>query len=457
MYLGSTKIEKLYLGNIQIDKAYLGNTLVFSQGQDTGIQLPISKWLVSTGNSYINTGYYPNPNTEVEYCFYVTNILQYGPHIASSNNFYSPFYRTYNSKVFTARCGGSGSFSYTVQTNKEYTVQAFRGNDDIIFNGVNIGSRVAGNTNSTTPLYLFTYGGEPSSSSYKMSGALKYYKIYENGVLIHNFQPNEVNGIAGMLDTITNTFYPSETSTQFTIREVVDSDGLICHWNSADAVSNGAWVDRVNSLKLTLGGTAARTTDGYRLNNLSKPRAAWALFDSTQNSTLNSLVDKEFTCYIKCAIKFGQTNKSACLADFGALGSSASGISLLSKIGQNGSIGINSKCNGNSGTGFSSGDRSPTGGPTFELNTYVPVIVKCGCHLLSNGKQEVYLEANTLRAYSIKDTPVAVNFSGCGGTTNQAFGLGITYLNSDSLANQYASSYLSDVIYDKVLIYNKYK
>jgi hypothetical protein len=60
----------------------------------------------------------------------------------------------------------------------------------------------------------------------------------------------------------------------------LDTDGLIAYWDYEDSPVNGNWVDRVNSFKLQLGGTATKTSNGYRLNNLSYPRDAYMLFSS---------------------------------------------------------------------------------------------------------------------------------------------------------------------------------
>lgn len=68
-------------------------------------------------------------------------------------------------------------------------------------------------------LYAFTYRDAPSYNYYLLNGGIGYIEIYDNGALVHNFVPKEVNGVAGLYDTIGDTFHPSMTSTPFTIIE----------------------------------------------------------------------------------------------------------------------------------------------------------------------------------------------------------------------------------------------
>ena len=272
------------------------------------------------------------------------------------------------------------------------------------------------------------------------SGFLLQYKISE---VVSSFTP-----------VLNPTGNPAEQGL-FELVEVIDTDGLIGHWNCDDELVNGQWVDRVNSMSLVLNGTAAKVDDGIQLNNLSAPANAYAYLNASHNTFLNQQVDKEFTCIIDCLVKFGETGKGALVADFGSLGDSRSGIAVLSSVRQDGSLASNPKYNGNSTTGFSEIDKTPTGADTIELNQYVSMRVKLGARLV-DGKQEVYAEANGLKGYGLANTPLKVNFSGCGTTTNWAFGLGVIYLTGSSVA-QYGSSYCADVIYKSILLYNKSK
>lgn len=234
----------------------------------------------------------------------------------------------------------------------------------------------------------------------------------------------------------------------------VDTDGLIGQWEQEDVLSvNSSWVDRINSMGIAFN-HAAKVNAGVQLDNRTKPKAAWASLSTSHNTYLNQQVDKEFTCIIDCLVKFGATGKKALVIDFGSVGSSSSGVSVLAAIGQDGSVSCGAKYNGNNTSGFSVDASTAQGVSSFSLDQYHRVSVKLGTRLVDN-KQEIYAEALGLKGYAIADTPKKVSFSGCPGFTN-AFGLGVAYLGESS-ANAYASSYLADVVYKRILLYNKAK
>lgn len=186
-------------------------------------------WLVSNGSSYLDTGYTPNIKTELEYKYYVTNIGQYGPYIGSApgskgDGFAIPFYRNSAKKISATRFNWLSDVSSTkLVNNTNYTVSAYRGNNNIIINGDIVGSLSAGANECTDTLVLYTYYGNPTSSSFTMKGGIQYFRIYENNVLIHNFIPKLINGVAGMYDTKTKRFCSSKTSTPFTLIEITNN------------------------------------------------------------------------------------------------------------------------------------------------------------------------------------------------------------------------------------------
>jgi len=236
----------------------------------------------------------------------------------------------------------------------------------------------------------------------------------------------------------------------------IDTDGLIGYWNYEDTIVNKRWIDRINSMVINLAGTAQKTNDGIRLNNLSKPNAAFASLDASRNALLNQYIDKEFTCIVHCLVKYTQTNMYCSIIDFGSFCSAYSGISLMSTLGQLGYVGNNAKYNGNSSSGYSETLRVATQ-PT-PLEQYVDVSVKCGVRLVE-GKQEVYNQYKDGYMVRIANNPLKINFKGMSYSfnTSPAFGLGVCYLNNTAAVQEYASKYLNDIIYKQILIYNKVK
>ena len=218
-YIGTTKVGGMYLGDTKIGKAYLGSDLVYSGVEPEPLD-PKDYWLVSSGNSYLDTGYVPNANTEVEFKFYQTKILAYGPYIGSAGVFALPFYRTNNAGVYAERFGSQTKFTKTLSTNTVYTVTAFRNGNTITYNGTSIGTLAAGTGTTAQTLYLFTYRGDPTNAAFKLKGGIQYLRIYESGELVHEFLAKPRGGVAGMYDTVTGRFCASLTSTPFTLTEI---------------------------------------------------------------------------------------------------------------------------------------------------------------------------------------------------------------------------------------------
>ena len=227
----------------------------------------------------------------------------------------------------------------------------------------------------------------------------------------------------------------------------LDTDGLVAHWDAADAPSSGAWVDRINSMKLNLGGTAAHESDGYRLNNLSAPKNAWLYCDSSHISLLNSEIDKEFTCIIDCEVKFTAASKRAMIIDFGGFGTTTGGLAVNAKVNQAGTLGCGAK-KGNTAITAQANDVQI---PAFTLDTYIPIRMTCGIYVASNGTQVIYSKIGTAEAYSYNSPAVQVNLQGA--DLNYPFGAGIVYMTGNGL--NYAADYLADVIYKSIIIYNK--
>lgn len=238
-------------------------------------------------------------------------------------------------------------------------------------------------------------------------------------------------------------------------RDSLDTDGLIGYWDSEDALIGKNWVDRVHSMNLILSGTAGKINDGIQLNNLPKPFNAYARLSTTAVDYLNQQINTEFTCFVDCLVKFNEASKNASIVDFGASGVAASNISALARINQNGSIGVGAKVGANS-RGFYEQQLSVSGAEPITLGEYADMHIKLGVRVI-DGEQEVYLEALGLRAYGISNSVRTINMKGNSDYPNCAFVLGIGYSSGDASANLWYPSYLSDVIYKKILLYNKAK
>lgn len=166
------------------------------------------EYIKSSGTQYINTEYLPDLNTNAKYKVAISSYATYGPHLLSSKNYYFPLLRG-NKDILCKR--GSGEFSSTSivpEVDKIYEIEAFW-DGKIIINGQEIGELTSTGTADTTPLYLGTYGGAPTTSTYILNGKIYYCKIYNGEELVRDMVPcyRISDSVVGMYDTVNDVFY----------------------------------------------------------------------------------------------------------------------------------------------------------------------------------------------------------------------------------------------------------
>lgn len=273
---------------------------------------------------------------------------------------------------------------------------------------------------------------------------------------------NSVNGV-DIVVVYTGSAYNAEGSLGITGESGISADvtlianvkdlTLIADWHGEDPESNGRWVDRENSIPIILSGTAAKVTEGYQLNNLSSQIAAQAMCDPSANTLLNQKIDKEFTCFVNCLVKFDSTdNRRGLVVDFGGLGDALSGLSLYCIVKQDGTVLGIFKKDGNNSAGPA---QTASSGIAFPINAYTEITIKIGARLLQNGKQELFVECGNAVNTLTLDTPVTVGFAGTQEYAG-AFELGVYYLKGLDLEsiNTYFPKYFASVIYKSIQIYN---
>lgn len=185
------------------------------------------EYLQLTGYQYINTGFIPTSKTSASYKYSMSELKNWGPHILNADNLVFPFLRRYNTSadinqeniMYRRYTEGASKYVFFVsQANTIYEFEAWRTNDKILINGVEIGTAEAGEgQESSSPLYLACYYGEPDSLSYTLVGNLYYCKIWEDNEPVRNFVPcyRNSDGLAGMYDTVFDMFYPSNGTEDF--------------------------------------------------------------------------------------------------------------------------------------------------------------------------------------------------------------------------------------------------
>lgn len=78
--------------------------------------------------------------------------------------------------------------------------------------------KVGTTANQNNKYYLFCHGGQPQNARYQFEGHFYYLRLRDaSGSLTHDYKPakRKSDNVYGLLDTITNIFYPSDTDVQF--------------------------------------------------------------------------------------------------------------------------------------------------------------------------------------------------------------------------------------------------
>lgn len=185
--------------------------------------------LISTGDQYID----PNLTEEdLAGCYYEYKCRPNSErassgHILSSQYTFVAFpqVNSGNKRWSTKIKGGSekASSNGAWTNNTDYTVVAFADeNNSVKVNGDTLIASVTPGSSGTSSnkFALLGYGGAMDTAYYRFRGALYYLKIFNSSdVLIHHFVPAKKKSTSkyGLYDYVTENFFSSATSTEFTV------------------------------------------------------------------------------------------------------------------------------------------------------------------------------------------------------------------------------------------------
>ena len=180
-------------------------------------------YIESNGSQAINTGYYINAKTKIEIDFQMTEIVSqariFGQSGAgnlavvyfgdSANNFKFGYGNTSFSGVYLAPNNlQRNTIIYDGPGNKGYLCQG----------GVQVASAdltAAHDGTANYPMAIFAQCLKADGTSLSDCAKMKLYgfKVYEDGDIVHNYEPAVKGGITGLVDTVTGTFlYDTRTS-----------------------------------------------------------------------------------------------------------------------------------------------------------------------------------------------------------------------------------------------------
>lgn len=177
------------------------------------------EYIENIEGAYINTGYCPNSNTEVEFEFSTTSAqgqCVFGEQ-ENVNNRYSFLYMNPNSNNMSNYYSNNYYKTHDFNANVKYKIE-FK-NYTYNFNSNKVFTYNETNFNSTIPAYLFAINNRPNNPVVGLR--IYYFKIWDNGILVRDFVPvkRTSDSEIGLLDLIENKFYTNAGTGEFIYSE----------------------------------------------------------------------------------------------------------------------------------------------------------------------------------------------------------------------------------------------
>ena len=217
-----------------------GYTDSFSITVKSAIVLPTGykriQYVQANGQQYINTGISETTNFGAEYTYSIDTDSPYGTgnHVLSSSGYFYPFLRSTADKTDRALAvtqrGNNGvgvEHNFLWSLNTLYSVSAYVGNNDFYINNTKVGTVSTGSSlSSSNKLYMFTYGGNPSTTVYRFNGKLYNMALYNaDGTVVHRYIPcKNPNDVAGLYDIVAQQFLHSDSGTELIAGAEIETD-----------------------------------------------------------------------------------------------------------------------------------------------------------------------------------------------------------------------------------------
>lgn len=180
------------------------------------------QYIDTDGGAYFNTGVTDGQDTAFKYKYSEEDVLGHRQHKISSNTLFAPSNVDTNgtNAIYVHKFGGDTYIANVYGRLKD--IRAFFGYGNEVWVNQYYQLVGAGTISSTSKLYLNTFQGAPTNSSYWSRGKMFYAQIYNKvssdsdfGIIADMIPVVSKDGQIGMYDIKRLAFYPSETSKSF--------------------------------------------------------------------------------------------------------------------------------------------------------------------------------------------------------------------------------------------------
>ncbi len=175
------------------------------------------EYLESTGTQYILTDVIPSSNFKLEADVYGSSSYTGETAFAGVRDSKSiEFYYQAGIPKFWITAGAIGAATAYYDQKIHYIAESNSSGIKLTINEAQYESTNVYTGGTSNPLMIFSYNGS-GTPSYNFRGRIYYLKLYDNNVLIRNFIPcyRKSDNVAGLYDTVHNTFYPNGGSNPF--------------------------------------------------------------------------------------------------------------------------------------------------------------------------------------------------------------------------------------------------
>lgn len=174
-------------------------------------------YIASSGTQYINTGVIGKNGIDVELCVFFTESFSdwhflLGSCLANADHSYIIGINALRTITIQRGTNIWYDASYTFNLNTDYTIKIV--GTHLYINGEDVCSVSDQSFTSPVSLYLFAANVNGDAGVYTPM-ALRYCKIWENGVLVRDYIPVIENGHAGLWDNVSETFYSDASGGEF--------------------------------------------------------------------------------------------------------------------------------------------------------------------------------------------------------------------------------------------------
>jgi hypothetical protein len=215
VFIWDSAPSKIFVWDSEVSKVFVGDTQVRPSGWLPSEYQEV-EYIQSSGSQYIDTGFAPNWNTELEFDFAPTSTSGYQGYFWSDYDWNNTTFQSYNDRLFSYWNQYWASWTYFV-ANTRYLLEFKSWTVRLNWNTI----RTVSITTFTVPhsaLICAVYRKAYNWISNYGSEKVYWLKLWDSWTLVRDFVPcyRKLDSVIWMYDLVNNVFYTNSWSWVFT-------------------------------------------------------------------------------------------------------------------------------------------------------------------------------------------------------------------------------------------------